>query len=108
MSKLYSLLAVCVLLAACSSAQPKVIQASADSPDIRLTSGLATQVEMPEQARVVSVAVGNPSLVSVEKEGDIVSLIPKAGEGQTNLIIRAREDSGKIKVFQYRVFVQAQ
>ena len=95
-----------LLLAGCASSQPKVIQASADAPDIRLTTGLATQIEMPEQGRVMSIAVGNPALVSAEKDGDVVSLFPKGGEGQTNLIIRARDGADKIKVYQYRVFVQ--
>ncbi|MDD3370841.1 MAG: hypothetical protein PHE27_03330 [Alphaproteobacteria bacterium] len=100
------LLTAALVLSACSAAQPRVIQASASNPDIVISVGMATQVEMPDQERVVSVAVGNKDLVSAEREGDVVTLSGKNEEGETNMIIRARDDDGDIKVFQYRVIVQ--
>lgn len=95
-------------ISACASQQPKIIQATSGMPDIRVTVGMATQIEMPDSGRVVSVAVGNPSLVSAEQSTDVVSLVPKGGEGETNLIIRSRADDGEIKIYQYRVIVQGQ
>ena len=107
MTKRMASLALCaLLLSACSTPAPKIIQATSDAPDLQLTGGLATQVEMPEKMRAVSVAVGNPNLVSAERDGDVVTLVSKGGEGQTNLIIRARDDEGKTKVFQYKILVQ--
>lgn len=96
------------ILGACASDQPKIIQATTDMPDIRVTVGMATQVEMPKAGRVQSVAIGNPALVTAEQSSDVVSLIAKGGEGETNLIIRARDDEGDIKIYQYRIVVQAQ
>ena len=107
MSRFLTSLVFCAFaLGACASSQPKIIQASTDAPDIRLTTGLATQIEMPDQGRVISIAVGNPDLVSAEKDGDVVTLFPKGGEGETNLIIRARSSGDDVKVYQYRVHVQ--
>lgn len=94
------------MLAACSSSTPRVIQAASGLEDIRVTPGMATQIEMPEGARVQSVTTGNPLLVTAESAGDVVNLIPKNGNGETNLIIRARESDGDAKVFQYRIVVQ--
>lgn len=99
-------LAALLAIAACASAQPRVIQASADAMDISLTAGMATQIEMPSEGRVQSVVVGNPNLVTAEQAGDVVNLIGKGGAGETNLIIRFREEGGKTKVYQYRVTVQ--
>lgn len=99
---LFALLAV----SACSSDKPKIIQASGSMPDIRVTVGMATQVEMPNAGRVQSVAVGDPSLVSAERDADVVSLVAKGGVGETNLIIRSREEDGDIKIYQYRIIVQ--
>lgn len=93
-------------LAACSTAQPRVIQASSGSPNVTLTVGMATQIEMPEDARVTSVVVGNSSLVTAEEAGDVVNLSANSGEGETNLIIRARDGGGKTRIYQYRVTVQ--
>lgn len=93
-------------LAACSSSQPRIIQASSNAEDIRVTSGMATQIEMPRDVRVQSVTTGNPSLVTAEAAGDVVNLIPRSGAGETNLIIRSRDDDGDTKVYQYRVIVQ--
>jgi uncharacterized lipoprotein YajG len=106
MLKKYALLfASALVLAACGSAQPKIIQATTGMPDIHLNVGMATQIEMPDQGHVQSVVVGNPNLVSVEKDQDVVSLIGKDSEGETNLIIRSRAD-GETKVYTYRVIVQ--
>ena len=107
MIKKMSLVLLSVLaLSACSSSQPKIIQATTGMPDIRVTVGMATQVEMPDRGRVQSVAVGDPSLVSAEQATDVVSIVAKGGSGETNLIIRSRDEDGDLKVYQYRVIVQ--
>lgn len=92
-------------LAACSSEKPKVVQAALDSDQIRLTEGMATQIEMPSSRRVQSVTVGNPALVSAERVDNVVSLIPKHGSGETNLIVRAN-DGDDVKVYQYHLVVE--
>ena len=92
-------------LAACSSVQPKVIQASSGSPNISMTVGLATQIEMPDEGRVQSIIVGNPALVTAEQAGDVVNLVGK-GDGETNLIIRSRDEDNKVKVYQYHITIQ--
>lgn len=92
-------------LAACSTPQPKIIQAASGMQEIRLTVGMATQLEMPEAGRVQSVAVGNPALVTAEQASDVVSLIAKGGEGETNLIVRSRDEDGKVHIYQYRLIV---
>jgi uncharacterized lipoprotein YajG len=93
-------------LAACAANQPRVIQSSPGSPEITLTTGMATQIEMPDQGRVQTVAVGDPSLVTAEKDADVVNLMAK-GAGETNLIVRARNEDGEMKLYQYRIIVQA-
>jgi Flp pilus assembly secretin CpaC len=102
-----SLVSLTLLLSACASSEPKIIQATSDMPDVRVTVGMATQIEMPREGKVQSVAVGNPSLLAAEQASDVVSLIAKGGEGETNLIIRSRDEEGKIKVHQYRVIIQS-
>lgn len=104
------LVAVCgMALSACSSAEtPRIVQASAGMPEVRLTNGMATQIEMPSQARVQSIVVGNPSLVSADRTDDIVNLTPKEGSGETNLIVRAVDEDGHAQVYQYRVIVSGQ
>lgn len=108
MFKKIAVLLAFVALSACASSEPRIIQATTGMPDIRVTVGMATQIEMPDAGRVQSVAVGNPALVTAEQSTDVVSLIAKGGEGETNLIIRSRDEDGKLKVYQYRVIVQAQ
>ena len=67
MSKNQFLAATLMLaLSACAANQPRIIQASSGSSDIRLTTGMVTQIEMPDSGRVQSVTVGNPGLVSAE------------------------------------------
>ncbi|MDR3424785.1 MAG: hypothetical protein P4M13_06875 [Alphaproteobacteria bacterium] len=104
--KSVAVLVACLSLAACAASQPRVVQASAGSPDIAMTVGLATQIEMPDQNRVVSVIVGSPSMVSAEEAGDVVNLTAKGDAGETNLIIRARDEDGKVKIYQYHITVQ--
>jgi len=96
----------CLFLAACAASQPHVIQASASSPEILITVGMATQIEMPDQARVTSVVVGNKELVLAEQQGDVVTLSGKDAAGETNLIVRARDDGGKVQIYQYHITVQ--
>ena len=93
-------------LAACASSQPRVIQATSASPEITLKIGMATQIEMPDAGRVQSITVGNPTLVSAEQNADVVNLLAKGGTGETNLIIRSRDEDGKTKVYQYHITVQ--
>jgi hypothetical protein len=101
-----AILFVTLALAACASSSPRIIQATPGMPDIHLTVGMATQLEMPDSGRVQSVTVGNPSLVTADQAGDVVNLVAKGTMGETNLIIRSRDDDGKIKVYQYHVYVQ--
>lgn len=103
------LVAICgFTLSACSSSgSPHIVQASIGMPEVRLTQGMATQIEMPSQARVQSVVVGNPSLVSADRTDDIVNLTPKTGSGETNLIVRTIDEDNEVKVYQYRVIVSA-
>ncbi len=103
--KLY-LLAALLFLTACSSDAPRIIQASSSLPDLQVTVGMATQIEMPDAAKVQSVTVGDPELLTAAQSGDVVSLVAKGVPGETNLIIRAREDGGSIQVYQYRVTIQ--
>ena len=108
LSKTTIILAACLTLAACSSDTPHIIQPSSDSPTVQLVGGQATQIEMPSSRRVQSVAVGNPALVTAERADNVVSLIPKEGAaGETNLIVRAADEDGETKVYQYRVIVQS-
>jgi hypothetical protein len=93
-------------LAACSTSQPRVIQASTGNPDLVVTVGMATQIEMPEDSRISSVVVGNKDLVLAEPTGDVVTVSGKGAEGTTNMIIRARTESGRMEVYQYRVTVR--
>jgi hypothetical protein len=95
-----------LFLTACAASQPHVIRAAADSPDITITVGMATQIEMPDQGRVSSVVVGNKDLVIAEQQGDVVTLSAKDGAGETNLIIRSRDDGGNVKVYQYHITVR--
>jgi Flp pilus assembly secretin CpaC len=98
-------LAVSLLLAACAASNPRVIQASPDATELHLTKGLATQIEMPDQGRVQSVVVGDPALVTAEQSGDVVNLIAKAETGETNLIIRFRDEDNRVRVYQYHINV---
>ncbi len=98
--------AASLMLAACASGQPRIVQATADMQEIRLTPGMATQVELPDSMHVKSVVTGNPALVTAERADNIVSLVPKAGAGETNLIVRSVDDDGDAKVYQYRLIVQ--
>jgi len=93
-------------LTACAANQPRVIQSSASNADIVLTFGMATQIEMPDAGRVQTLTVGNPALLTAEQSGDVVNLSAKEASGETNLIIRARDEDGHIKVYQYHITVQ--
>ena len=109
MLKQYALiLAATLALSACASSDtPRVIQTTSSTSEIRLTPGLATQIELPESVRVQAVIVGTPSLVSAEQSGNIVNLIPKEGTGETNILVRAQDEDGHSKLYQYRITVQA-
>jgi hypothetical protein len=96
----------CLFLSACAASQPRVIQASQGSPEIVVTVGMATQIEMPEEGRVTSIIVGNPTLVTATQATDVVNLTAKGEAGETNLIIRARDDDGKTKIYQYHITVR--
>ena len=100
------ILGAVLILAACASSQPRIIQASPENQNIILTAGIATQIEIPEEGRVQSITVGNPALLSAEQNADVVNLVAKDGRGETNLIIRARDNGGHTSVYQYHVTVQ--
>jgi hypothetical protein len=108
LKKMAILLAAGLVLAACAPDTPHVIQASSTMPEVRLTAGMATQIEMPDSGHVQSVVVGNPSLVTAERAYNVVNLIPKQATGETNMIVRFISDDGDLKVYQYRVAVQEQ
>ena len=109
LKKTILLLASCMALAACASDEPRVIQPAADMKEVRLTGGMATQLEMPAGERVQSVVTGNPSLVVADKADNIVNLVPTDKSGETNLIVRTvNHNGGDSKVYQYRVIVQGQ
>jgi len=104
--KLSLVASACVLLAACASSKPQIIQTSSSDQEVYVTIGMATQIELPEDSRVASAVVGDKDLVSVESGGDVVTVSANSGEGETNLILRVRDDGGDIENFQYRVIVQ--
>ncbi|MDD5587474.1 MAG: hypothetical protein PHY92_11085 [Alphaproteobacteria bacterium] len=104
--KTASILIALLALAACSSGTPRIIQTTSNTQEVRLTVGMATQIELPDSARVQSVVSGNPSMVTAEQTANVVNLIAKGGAGETNLIIRSADEDGHIKVYQYRVIVQ--
>jgi hypothetical protein len=93
-------------LAGCATDKPHVVQASTSMEELRLTGGMATQVEMPDGERVKSVVTGNPGLVDAQRDDNVVNLIPKETSGETNLIVRTVDGDGNAKVYQYRVVVQ--
>ena len=101
-----TILIASIALAACASSAPHVIQASSNAPDLRLTKGMATQIEMPDAGHVQSIVVGDPTLVTAEQATDVVNLTAKGTAGETNLIIRSRDDNNEIKVYQYHITVQ--
>jgi len=103
--KTAALLMALTMLAACSSSNPRIVQSSSDMKDVTLTVGMATQIEMPDARMVQSAVVGNPDLVLVKKNDDVVSLIAKGDTGETNLIIRAIDDDKNVAVYQYRVVI---
>jgi hypothetical protein len=103
--KMPMVLTACCVLAACAAGSPRIIQASPDAPELHLTKGMATQIEMPDQGRVQSVVVGDPALVTAEQSGDVVNLVAKAETGETNLIIRSRDDGNHVRVYQYHISV---
>lgn len=98
-------LSAAALLAACSS-EPKIIQTTSDATEIRLVTGMATQIEPPRGERIVSVTTGDNGIVTFEHRSDVINLMGVRG-GETNLIMRTVSESGKQKTYQYRLFSQA-
>ena len=93
-------------LVSCAADAPRVVQASPDAPQLILTKGMATQIEMPDGERVQSVVTGKPSIVMADKADNVVNLIPAGDAGETNMIVRAADREGRSKVYQYRIIVQ--
>ena len=94
-------------LSACASDdQPRIVEATSNMPAVHLTGGMATQIELPP-GRVQMVTVGNPDLLTADRTDNIVSLMPKNGSGETNIIVRETYEDGRPKVYQYRVVVQS-
>jgi len=99
-------LMACFFLAACvTSGSPRIIQPSSKDENIFVTVGMATQIEVPTRERVTSAVVGDENLVLAEPAGDVVNLSGKES-GETNLIIRARDNGGDSKVYKYRIIIQ--
>jgi len=105
--KFLAALCAVLVLDACASSAPRVVQATRDLEEIRLVPGMATQIEMPANERVHSVTVGNPALVTAERTADVVSLMANGAPGETNLIIRGSDSEGRTRVHQYRITVEA-
>ncbi len=97
--------ALMALSACASNNTPRIIQTMPGAQEVHLTSGIATQVEMPDNSRVQSVVIGNPSLATAEQSGNLVNLLAKSGSGETNMIIRSIDEDGRSHVDQYRVTV---
>jgi len=98
----------CLVVAACASEEPRIIQASPNAKEIHLAGGLATQIELPAGERVQSAVTGNPDLVTVGRSDNIVNIVPSEKvSGDTNLIVRSVDEEGQPKVYQYRLSVQA-
>jgi len=106
LKKMLVVLLLSASLVACASNKPRIIQATGDLTPIRLTPGMATQIELPDNNRVQSVIAGNPSLITADHTDNVVNLLPKEGSGETNLIVRGQNSSGEVEIYQYRVIVQ--
>lgn len=107
MKKTLTIALVALALTACGTGKPKIIQATSGMPDVHITTGMATQIEMPDSGRVQSVIVGDPALLTADQAGDVVNLVAKGSSGETNLIIRSKDDDGDVNVYQYRVYVES-
>jgi type IV secretory pathway VirB9-like protein len=57
---LAALIAAAPLAACAGDPQPKIVQSTTADQEIRMSAGLATQIELPKGERVVNVTVGNP------------------------------------------------
>lgn len=98
--------AALALLAACGGApKPRVIQSTSATEVIRLVPGMATQIELPAGERPVSTRVGDAELVEAVRDGDVVTLTAKGGEGETNVLVRTSGADGKPGTYQYRLSV---
>ena len=92
----------CVALAACASDDPRIIHATANTKEIHLMNGMATQVQLPADEQVQSAVTGNPDLVTVGRADNVVNLVARPGAvGTTNLIVRSTDSEGQPKVYQY-------
>ncbi|HEU0117668.1 MAG TPA: hypothetical protein VFR09_03465 [Alphaproteobacteria bacterium] len=100
------LVVACAALMACAQEQPRIIQPTANASEIRLSGGMATQVEVPNGSRVQSVTVGDPTLITAEHVDNVVNLVPKNKSGDTNMIVRTIDNGGDVQVYQYRINVQ--
>lgn len=93
-------------LSACASdSEPKVVQSQTTDKEIRLTAGMATQLEMPKGERVTNVTVGDPRLVVATNSSDVVGLSTPGGVGETNILVRVVDKDGDTKVHKYRLTV---
>jgi hypothetical protein len=88
-------------LAACSSGEPRVTKASPDLQQIDLMAGLATQIDAPKGRRIQSAVIGNPALADVDVVDNVINIFPANRAGETNLIVRAADEDGEVKVYQY-------
>ena len=97
--------AVLALLAACGAPKPVIVQTPSAADTIRLARGFATQIELPDGERAISVAVGDQTLVRADADGSVISLAALASSGETNVIVRSAGDDGRTHVHQYRLTV---
>lgn len=101
---LAALIAAGALTACAGDPEPKIVQSTSTDQEIRLSVGIATQIELPKGERVLNVTVGNPDLVVANSSGDVVGLAAK-GEGETNILVRVSTAAGEAKVHKYRLIV---
>jgi hypothetical protein len=94
-----------LLMTACSSDQPRITNASSDLHEIRAMSGMATQIDAPAGRKIESAVIGDPSLADLDVVDNVLNIFPKDHAGDTNLIIRAADEDGEVKIYQYLLVV---
>jgi len=105
LKKIFILCVAGLLLSACGSDEPGITNASSDLPQIRLMSGMATQIDAPDGRTIDSAVIGDPSLADLDVVSNVLNIFPKDHEGETNLIMRASDEDGNVKVYQYLLVV---
>jgi hypothetical protein len=104
LKKTFILCVAGILLAACGSSEPHITNASVNLPEIRLMPGMATQIDAPDQRTIDSALIGDPDLADLDVVNNVLNIFPRH-EGETNLIMRASDEDGNVKVYQYLLVV---